>query len=146
MGVILISINAIHDFESALIELAGKHLNTVIPGYTHLQRAQPILLAHHLLAYFEMLERDINRFWDCMDRTNVLPLGSGALAGVAYDIDRGFVAKELGFDEISQNTSHGYQRNLYCGRLRNLILSSWTMLSPPVPALCRRKRTRTWQN
>ena len=104
MGAILITISAIHELEDAIIELAGKHRNTIIPGYTHLQRAQPILLAHHLLAYFEMLERDINRFWDCMDRTSVLPLGSGALAGVAYDIDREFVAKELGFDEVSQNS------------------------------------------
>ena len=104
MGAILITINVIHKLEDAIIELAEKHLNTVIPGYTHLQRAQPVLLAHHLLAYFEMLERDINRFWDCMDRTSVLPLGSGALAGVAYDIDREFVAKELGFDEVSQNS------------------------------------------
>ncbi len=104
MGAILITISAIRELESAIIEIAGKHLNTVIPGYTHLQRAQPVLLAHHLLAYFEMLERDINRFWDCMDRTSILPLGSGALAGVAYQIDREFVAKELGFDEVSQNS------------------------------------------
>ena len=75
-----------------------------IPGYTHLQRAQPILLAHHLLAYFEMLERDKERFDDCAARMDVLPLGSGALAGVPYPIDRGYVAKELGFEEISQNS------------------------------------------
>jgi argininosuccinate lyase len=104
MGAILITTDAVRDLEDVFIKLAGKHQNTIIPGYTHLQRAQPILLAHHLLAYFEMLERDISRFWDCMDRTSVLPLGSGALAGVAYDIDREFVAKELGFDGVSQNS------------------------------------------
>lgn len=104
MGAILISISTIHQLENILVNLADKHKNVVIPGYTHLQRAQPVLFAHHLLAYFEMLERDASRFWDCMDRTSILPLGSGALAGVSYDIDREFVAKELGFDEVSQNS------------------------------------------
>ena len=75
-----------------------------MPGYTHLQAAQPVLLAHHLLAYFEMLQRDIDRFDDCFRRADVLPLGSGALAGVAYDIDRRFLAKELGFSEVSRNS------------------------------------------
>ena len=69
-----------------------------------MQRAQPVLLAHHLLAYFEMLQRDIDRFNDCLKRTDVMPLGSGALAGVAYNIDREFLAKELGFSQISQNS------------------------------------------
>jgi len=75
-----------------------------IPGYTHLQPAQPVLLAHHLLAYFEMFQRDISRFSDCLKRTDVMPLGSGALAGVAYNIDREFLAQELGFSQISQNS------------------------------------------
>ena len=75
-----------------------------IPGYTHLQLAQPILLAHHLLAYFEMLQRDVERFIDGFKRVDVLPLGSGALAGVAYPIDREFVANELGFSAISRNS------------------------------------------
>ena len=75
-----------------------------MPGYTHLQAAQPVLLAHHLLAYFEMLQRDIERFSDCFKRVDVMPLGSGALAGVAYDIDREFVAKELGFSAVSRNS------------------------------------------
>jgi argininosuccinate lyase len=75
-----------------------------MPGYTHLQVAQPVLFAHHLLAYFEMLERDVARFNDCLKRLDVLPLGSGALAGVAYDIDREFLAKELGFSQISKNS------------------------------------------
>ena len=73
-----------------------------MPGYTHLQRAQPVLLAHHLLAYFEMFQRDIERFDDCLKRTDVMPLGSGALAGVAYNIDRKFVARKLGFSRISR--------------------------------------------
>jgi argininosuccinate lyase len=75
-----------------------------MPGYTHLQRAQPVLFAHHLLAYFEMLERDKGRFSDCLKRTDVMPLGSGALAGVSYNIDRKFVARQLGFSDISRNS------------------------------------------
>jgi argininosuccinate lyase len=75
-----------------------------IPGYTHLQRAQPVLLAHHLLAYFEMFQRDIERLQQCLERTDVMPLGSGALAGVPYPIDRNSVAKELGFSKVSANS------------------------------------------
>ena len=75
-----------------------------MPGYTHMQRAQPVLFAHHLLAYFEMYQRDIERFNQCLERTDVMPLGSGALAGVPYPIDRHAVAKELGFSKLSANS------------------------------------------
>jgi len=94
----------IKEFQQALIELVEKNKDVVMPGYTHLQPAQPVLLAHHLLAYFQMLQRDVDRFSDCLKRTDVLPLGSGALAGVAYDVDREFLARELGFSQISQNS------------------------------------------
>ncbi|MBI4282263.1 MAG: argininosuccinate lyase [Chloroflexi bacterium] len=90
--------------QSALLATAEAHQAVVIPGYTHLQRAQPVLLSHHLLAYLHMLQRDRERFQECLHRTDVLPLGSGALAGVPYPIDREFVAKELGFARISQNS------------------------------------------
>jgi len=95
---------SLKELQRALISLAEANKDVVMPGYTHLQRAQPVLLAHHLLAYFEMLQRDIDRFKDCLKRTDVMPLGSGALAGVAYDIDRDFLAKELGFSQISRNS------------------------------------------
>jgi len=91
-------------FQRALIGLAEANQDVIMPGYTHLQPAQPVLLAHHLLAYFEMLQRDVDRFVDCRGRTDVMPLGSGALAGVAYKIDRDFLAKELGFSRISRNS------------------------------------------
>ncbi len=91
-------------FQEALIALAEANKGVIIPGYTHLQPAQPVLLAHHLLAYFEMLQRDIDRFNCCLKRTDVMPLGSGALAGVAYNIDRKFLAEELDFGEISKNS------------------------------------------
>jgi argininosuccinate lyase len=92
------------ELQRALISLAEANKEVIIPGYTHLQPAQPVLLAHHLLAYFEMLQRDVARFIDCLKRTDVMPLGSGALAGVAYNIDREFLATELGFSQISQNS------------------------------------------
>jgi argininosuccinate lyase len=90
--------------QQALLALAEANEDVVLPGYTHLQRAQPVLLAHHLLAYFEMLDRDSRRFSDCRERADELPLGSGALAGVPYPIDREFVASELGFSRVSRNS------------------------------------------
>lgn len=84
--------------QAAFVELASRHARAVMPGYTHLQRAQPVLLAHHLLAYVEMLERDRERFRDCRRRMNRSPLGAGALAGVPYPVDPHWVAAELDFD------------------------------------------------
>jgi argininosuccinate lyase len=101
---ILSTVGGLRELQGAIVSLAEANKKVVIPGYTHLQPAQPVLLAHHLLAYFEMLQRDVDRFGDCLVRTDVLPLGSGALAGVTYDIDREFVAKELGFSQVSQNS------------------------------------------
>jgi len=94
----------LNKLQRTLVTLAEANRDVVMPGYTHLQRAQPVLMAHHLLAYFEMLQRDIDRFNDCLKRTDVMPLGSGALAGVSYNINRDFLAKELGFSQISQNS------------------------------------------
>jgi argininosuccinate lyase len=88
----------------ALAAAAENHLDVIMPGYTHLQRAQPVLFAHHLLAYVDMFERDGERFNDSVRRINVLPLGSGALAGTAFPIDRTYVAKLLGFPRISKNS------------------------------------------
>lgn len=95
---------AMAGLQESLVDLAEQHRDLVLPGYTHLQRAQPVLLAHHLLAYFEMLERDKARFRDCYHRSDVLPLGSGALAGVPYPVDRESVARELGFSRVSGNS------------------------------------------
>lgn len=93
--------------EKTLLNLANEHTYTIMPGYTHLQKAQPITLAHHTMAYFEMFKRDIQRLDDAFDRCNVMPLGSGALAGTTYPLDREFVAKELGFKEITLNSLDG---------------------------------------
>ena len=94
----------IREMQRALVFLAEKNSEIIMPGYTHLQRAQPVLLAHHLLAYYEMLKRDRQRFGENLKRVNVLPLGSAALAGSTFDLDRDMVAKELGFDTISENS------------------------------------------
>jgi argininosuccinate lyase len=94
----------IKELQKSLVSLAEKHMDWVVPGYTHLQRAQPVLLAHHLLAYFEMLKRDGQRFQEGLKRVNVLPLGSAALAGSTFQLDREMVAKELGFEAISENS------------------------------------------
>lgn len=93
--------------EKALLDLAARHEDAILPAYTHLQRAQPVLFAHWCLAYFEMLERDIERFQQARERVNVMPLGSGAVAGTGFPIDRQAVARELGFDAVSQNSLDG---------------------------------------
>ncbi len=95
---------AIRNLQKSLICLADKNIDVVVPGYTHLQRAQPVLFAHHLLAYVEMFGRDVQRLEDCLKRVNVCPLGSGALAGSTLKIDRAYVAKLLGFNELTQNS------------------------------------------
>jgi len=94
----------IKNFQRTLVSLSEKYIDIAMPGYTHLQKAQPILLSHHLLAYFEMFKRDIKRFEDCLHSINVLPLGSAALAGTSLPIDRKYVARLLKFPEISKNS------------------------------------------
>ena len=98
------TVQGLRAIQRSLLGLATQHQKVIMPGYTHLQRAQPVLFAHHMLAYFQMFQRDIDRFRDCYRRTDVLPLGSGALAGVTYPTDRAFLAQELGFREISANS------------------------------------------
>lgn len=88
---------------STLTQLAEEHQETVMPGYTHLQRAQPVTFAYHMMAYCQMFKRDIGRFSDCAERADWLPLGSGALAGTTYDTDRDFLASELGFAHVTEN-------------------------------------------
>ena len=97
-------LSAIHELRVAMVEQAYANDRVVMPGYTHMRRAQPVLFAHHMLAYFEMLARDKVRFQQTYERTDVLPLGSGALAGVQQSVDRAFVARELGFGKISANS------------------------------------------
>ncbi len=101
---ILNTLNSLLGLCAALVNLAERHVTAIMPGYTHLQQAQPVLFSHCMLAYFEMFNRDMERFHDCLNRVDVLPLGSGALAGVPYPIDREFVARRLGFSAVSANS------------------------------------------
>ena len=97
----------LYELEETLLTLAKKHAGDVMPGYTHLQRAQPITLGHHLMAYFEMFRRDIRRVKQARDAADCCPLGSGALAGTTYPLDREFTARELGFASVTQNSLDG---------------------------------------
>lgn len=116
------------DIKAMLIELiqviinqASQHTHTIMCGYTHLQRAQPITFGHHLMAYAEMFYRDITRLDDCYERMNVSPLGSGALATTTYAIDREFVAKELGMDDITHNSLDGVSDRDYAIELASAL-------------------------
>ena len=104
----------IRGLQQSLVDVAKKNLGCIMPGYTHLQRAQPILFSHHLLAYYEMLKRDYERFEDCFKRVNVMPLGAGALAGSPYPLDRDFVAKELGFSKPTDNSLDSVSDRDFC--------------------------------
>jgi argininosuccinate lyase len=104
----------VRDAQEALLALAAAHDGAVLPGYTHLQRAQPVLFAHWCLAYFEMLQRDHERLSETRRRVNILPLGSAALAGTAHRIDREGVARELGFEAISRNSLDGVSDRDFC--------------------------------
>ncbi|MEL6928107.1 MAG: argininosuccinate lyase [Cyanobacteria bacterium J06600_6] len=94
-------------FQTALLKHSEQHVETLIPGYTHLQRAQPISLAHHLLAYFQMIQRDWSRLEDVYKRTNISPLGCGALAGTTFPIDRHYTAELLDFEQVYENSLDG---------------------------------------
>ena len=103
------------ELRGILLGIAERNIDTIMPGYTHLQKAQPITLAHHIMAYYEMFRRDGERLNDCRGRINVMPLGSGALAGTTYPLDREFVAEQLGFDGVTQNSLDGVSdRDFVC--------------------------------
>ncbi len=103
------------ELRGILLGIAERNIDTIMPGYTHLQKAQPITLAHHIMAYYEMFRRDGERLNDCRGRINVMPLGSGALAGTTYPLDREFVAEQLGFDGVTRNSLDGVSdRDFVC--------------------------------
>lgn len=111
----------IRELVAVLCKQAEKYSDTVMPGYTHLQRAQPIVFGHHLLAYAEMFLRDIGRLEDAKARMNFCPLGSGALAGTTYDIDREMTAKALGFDGVCRNSLDGVSDRDFCIEFANAL-------------------------
>ena len=112
---------SLKDLIRVLCNKAEEHKDTIMPGYTHLQRAQPITFGHHLMAYCSMLLRDIDRLGDVKKRMNILPLGSGALAGTTYPIDRNMTAELLGFDGISQNSLDGVSDRDFCIELASAL-------------------------
>jgi len=115
--------SGLRDFQRALVHQAGLNATHILPGYTHLQRAQPVLFAHHLLAYVEMFDRDLGRLADCRKRLNVMPLGSGAIAGTTLPIDRALTAKLLDFPEITRNSMDAVaDRDFACELLAALAL------------------------
>ncbi|OJF92194.1 argininosuccinate lyase [Alkalibacterium sp. 20] len=99
--------NHLLDFEKVLINKSEQHLHTIMPGYTHLQIAQPVTFAHHLMAYAQMIQRDIKRLEEVLEHTDVMPLGNGALAGTTYPLDRQYVAEQLGFEAVTANSLDG---------------------------------------
>ncbi len=115
--------------ERTLIEIAEKHIDYVMPGYTHMQRAQPVLLSHYILAYVEMFERDKERFLDALMRINVLPLGSCALAGTSLPIDREYVAELLGFDSVAENSMDAVSDRDFCMEFLSVAAILMTHLS-----------------
>lgn len=110
-------LNLLSDFQSALLDQADKHADTIFPGYTHLQRGQPVTVGHHLLAYVEMLVRDKERLVDTRKRVNICPLGSGALAGSTINLDREAIARELGFDSVTTNSMDAISDRDYLAEL-----------------------------
>lgn len=104
----------LHELMNTIVNMAKDNIDTIMPGYTHLQRAQPITFAHHLMAYFEMFKRDFDRFVCTYKNANSLPLGSGALATTTYPLDRDFVAKTLDFDQVCQNSLDGVSDRDFC--------------------------------
>jgi len=107
----------IQGLQKALLHVAKENQSVILPGYTHLQRGQPVLFSHHLLAYVEMLDRDLSRLLDCRKRLNVSPLGSGALAGSTINLDREAIAQELGFDGITRNSMDAISDRDYIAEL-----------------------------
>lgn len=136
---ILHIIQLICDFGHVLVGLAEKNIDVIIPGYTHLQRAEPVRFAHHMMAYFNMFHRDAWRLIDCFSRVNVCPLGAGALAGSAIDVDRDYAAELLYFDDIYENSLDAVSDRDYIAEFlfnASLIMMHFSKLSEEVILWC----------
>lgn len=126
-------------FEKALVEKAKANLDTVMPGYTHLQRAQPTTFAHYMMAYAQMLKRDVTRLQDCYERMDEMPLGSGALASTTYPIDRNFVKDMLGFSRVTDNSLDGVSDRDFCIELLSalsMLMMHMSRLSEEIISWC----------
>ncbi len=119
----------VQGLQSTLLELAEKHIKTYMPGFTHMQKAQPVTFAHHLMAYFEMFDRDYERLADCYKRANTLPLGAGALATTTYPINREMVKEKLAFEALTRNSMDAVSDRDYCVELLSTISITMMHLS-----------------
>lgn len=127
------------DFMEALCEKSSEELDTVMPGYTHLQRAQPVTFAHYMMAYANMMKRDVIRLENCLEGMDDMPLGSGALASTTYPIDRDFVRKELGFAHLTDNSLDGVSDRDYCVELcsgLSILMMHLSRFSEEIIAWC----------
>ena len=132
-------IDLILNFMKALCNKSKEHLDTVMPGYTHLQRAQPTTFAHYMMAYANMLKRDVLRLEDCLERMDDMPLGSGALASTTYPIDRDFVREQLGFARVTDNSLDGVSDRDYCVELcadLSILMMHLSRLSEEIISWC----------
>jgi len=151
-------IRMLKGFQEALVTMAKKHLGVVMPGYTHMQRAQPVLFSHHLMAYYEMIKRDVQRLEDSLKRVDVMPLGTAALAGTTYPLNREYTREVLDFGRVSENSidsvsdrdfvmefiSHATICMIHLSRLsEEFILWSSSELAQ---ASCPRKKILMWQS
>ena len=162
-------VEALRELISVVTDKAEENKAVIVPGYTHLQRAQPITFGHHLMAYAQMLLRDISRVKDAVARMNYSPIGSCALAGTTYDTDRFYEAEKLGFDGITKNSIDGVSDRDFCVELMSAIslimmhlsrfseeiilwsswssnILNWTMLIPRDLLLCPKRKTPIWQS
>ena len=162
-------IGLVSQFQSVLVEKADKHKETIAPGYTHLQRAQPISFGHHLMTYFWMLQRDKERYQEALKRIDVSPLGAGALAGTTFPIDRKRSAELLGFSAVYQNSIDAVSDRdfileflsassilmMHMSRFAEEIIlwssqsfgsSRWTIRFQLVQVLCHKRKTRIWRS
>ena len=153
-------ISMILDLEQVLAEKAREHTDTVMPGYTHLQRAQPTTFGHYMMAYANMFKRDVTRLEDCLERLDECPLGAGALATTTYPVDRFQTAKALGFRKPTDNSMDSVSDRDYAIELLSalsilmmhlsrfseeiILWCSWTTPTPPAPPSCPRRRTPMW--
>src|SRR3990170_4984006 len=140
----------IFKFQKAIVDKARTHIDIIIPGYTHLQPAQPVLFSHYLLAYREMLERDRERLLDSLKRVNTMPLGSGAIAGTSFQVDREYVAELLGFSRVTQNSMDAVSDRDFVIELPDEFCTGSSMMpqkkNPDVLELIRGKSGRLYGN
>ena len=143
-------IDMIVDLQKVLIKKAKANVHTVMPGYTHLQRAQPTTFGHYMMAYANMLRRDVTRLEDCLERMDECPLGAGALATSTYPVDRFQTAAALGFTKPCDNSMDAVSdrdyatRRSFCGAPGSSSSWTWTTPTPPAPPSCPRRRTLMW--